>query len=91
MNYGQNSGPEAAQQLTTQQLLASADTTSQAQNRLQTYQQAEQKLVNEVAWLPIGQMTTTFLRSPNIVGIVDNAQAIIPPDDWSQIYRVQPS
>jgi peptide/nickel transport system substrate-binding protein/oligopeptide transport system substrate-binding protein len=89
MNYGQNSGPEAAQQLTTQHMLASADTISQTQTRLQTYQQAEQQLVNEVAWLPVGQMTATFLRSPNIVGFVDNAQSIIPPDDWSHIYRVQ--
>ncbi len=89
MNYGQNTGPTAAQQTTTQQLLASADTINQAQARLQSYQQAEQQLVNDVAWLPIGQVTNTFLRSQDIVGIVDNAQNIVPPDDWAHIYRVQ--
>ncbi len=89
MNYGQNTGSTAAQQTTTQQLLASADTINQAQTRLQSYQQAEQQLVNDVAWLPIGQVTNTFLRSQDIVGIVDNAQNIVPPDDWAHIYRVQ--
>jgi oligopeptide transport system substrate-binding protein len=88
MNYGQNSSSTATQQQATQQLLASADSMELGQSRLRTYQQAEQQLVNDVAWLPIGQVTATFLRSPNIVGFVDNAQGMIPPDDWSRIYRM---
>jgi oligopeptide transport system substrate-binding protein len=89
MNYGQNSGSTASQQQAVQQLLTAADSSMNANTRLQDYQQAEQQLVNDVAWLPIEQVTTTFLRTPNIVGIVDNAQEIIPPDDWAHIYRVE--
>jgi oligopeptide transport system substrate-binding protein len=89
MNYGQNSGRNAAQQQLTQQLLEKADVESQAHTRLLDYQKAEQQLINDVAWLPTSQVTTTFLRSPYIVGIVDNGQNSIPPDDWSRIYRVQ--
>ncbi len=89
MNYGQNSSNNASQQQTTQQLLESADASSQASARMQDYQQAEQQLVDDVAWLPMEQVTATFLRSPNIVGITNNAQNLIPPDDWAHIYRVQ--
>ncbi|HLG78835.1 MAG TPA: ABC transporter substrate-binding protein, partial [Ktedonobacteraceae bacterium] len=89
MNYGQNTSSRAAQQQVIQQQLEDADGTTTASTRLHLYQQAEQQLVNDVAWLPIGQVTNTFLRNPAIVGIVDNGQNSIPPDDWSQIYRVQ--
>lgn len=89
MNYGQNSSNTATQQQAIQQQLATADSTMDENTRLQDYQQAEQQLVNDVAWLPVEQVTSTFLRAPNIVGIVDNAQEIIPPDDWSHIYRVE--
>jgi peptide/nickel transport system substrate-binding protein/oligopeptide transport system substrate-binding protein len=90
MNFGQNTTSTAAQQQIAQQQLASADAnTNNAKQRLQTYQQAEQTLVNNVAWLPIEQETQAFLRNPAIVGIVDNAQNIIPPNDWANIYRVQ--
>lgn len=89
MNYGQNTGTAVAQQLVTQQLLETADGNTQPKARFQFYQQAEQQLVNDVAWLPMEQVTTTFLRTPDIVGIVDNAQGITPPDDWANIYRVQ--
>ncbi len=89
MNYGQNTSSDAARQQLTQQQLETADATMQQSTRSQTYAQAEQQLVNDVAWLPLYQVTTTFLRSPNVVGIVDNAQGIIPPDDWANIYIVQ--
>jgi hypothetical protein len=32
------------------------------------------------------QVTSTFLRKPAVIGIVDNAQGIIPPNDWAKIY-----
>jgi peptide/nickel transport system substrate-binding protein/oligopeptide transport system substrate-binding protein len=90
MNYGQNTSSTAAQQQIVQQQLAAADAnTSNASQRLKAYQQAEQQLINDVAWLPIEQEKQVFLRNPDIVGIVDNAQNIIPPDDWANIYRVQ--
>jgi len=89
MNYGQNTSTTAAQQQAIQKQLEDADANTQQGARLPAYQQAEQQLVNDVAWLPMEQVTATFLRSPSIVGIVDNGQSIVPPDDWAKIYRVQ--
>jgi oligopeptide transport system substrate-binding protein len=89
MNYGQNVGGDAAQQQLTQQTLATADASTKAATRIQAYQKAEQQLVKDVAWLPMEQVTATFLRSPLISGVVDNAQDIPPPDDWAKIYRLQ--
>ncbi len=89
MNYGQNMSATAMQQQTVQQQLEAADANTQQDARFHAYQQAEQQLVNDVAWLPMEQVTTTFLRSPLIVGIVDNGQGSIPPDDWANIYRVE--
>ena len=84
MNYGQNQEQQAVQQQ-----LQTADSTMSASTRSQLYQQAEQQLVNDVAWIPTEQVTQAFLRSPAIVGIVDNGMSITPPDDWSKIYRVK--
>jgi len=89
MNYGQNTSTTAAQQQAIQKQLEDADANTQQGARLPAYQQAEQQLVNDVAWLPMEQVTATFLRSPSIVGIVDNGQSIVPPDDWARIYRVE--
>ncbi|MBV9690249.1 MAG: peptide ABC transporter substrate-binding protein [Ktedonobacteraceae bacterium] len=91
MNYGQNTAPTAAKQQITQQQLEAADAYTQSDKRIQMYQQAEQQLVTDVAWLPMEQVTATFLRTPYIVGIVDNGQNVIPPDDWANIYRVAPA
>lgn len=90
MNYGQNTSLTANQQQTIQQQLAVADGTTDTRTRIQEYQQAEQQLVNDVAWLPMEQVTLPFLRTQYVVGFVDNAQGIIPPDDWATIYKVQP-
>ncbi len=87
MNYGQNTSTTAAQQQATQKQLEAADTNTQQDARLRSYQQAEQQLVNDVAWMPMEQVTNTFLRSPAIVGMVDNGQGIIPPYFWAKIYR----
>lgn len=89
MNYGQNTSSDVAKQQLTQRQLVSADTNFQTSARLQSYQQAEQQLVNDVAWLPVEQETSVFLRKPYVVGIVDNGMGIIPPDDWTGIYMLQ--
>lgn len=89
MNYGQNSSTDAAQQQAIQRQLEAADANPQQENRLQAYQQAEQQLVNDVAWLPMEQVTQTFLRQPYVIGMVDNALGFIPPDDWASIYIAQ--
>lgn len=89
MNYGQNTSSDVARQQLTQQQLLKADTNFQASARLQAYQQAEQQLVNDVAWLPLEQVTSIFLRKPYVVGIVDNGIGIIPPNEWAGIYMLQ--
>ncbi|MGZ6280436.1 MAG: peptide ABC transporter substrate-binding protein, partial [Ktedonobacteraceae bacterium] len=69
-----------------QQQLEKADSNSSEDVRIQAYQQAEQQLANDVAWMPMEQVTSTFLRKTTVIGIVDNAQGIIPPNDWANVY-----
>lgn len=88
MNYGQNSSSDAARQQNTQKQLEAADANFQQEARLQAYQKAEQQLVNDVAWLPMEQVTEVFLRKPYVIGMVDNALGLIPPDDWANIYII---
>ena len=86
MNYGQNSSSDAAAQVTVQNQLVAADTNPNKTARLQQYNDAEQKLINDVAWLPMDQVTAALLRKPCVVGVVDNAQELTPPDDWANVY-----
>ncbi len=86
MNYGQNNSADASQQQDMQKNLAQADSNLNAAQRLQQYVQAEQQLVNDVAWLPIYQQTLTYVQKPCVVGTMGNAFTITPPDDWSKVY-----
>ena len=69
-----------------QQKMEQADGMTDAAARYQTYNEIEQQLVNDVAWLPMEQVAVTYLLKPYIVGVVDNAAALNPPDDWANIY-----
>ena len=53
------------------------------------YQKAEQQLVNDVAWMPMEQVTNVYLLKPYVIGMVGNQQGFIPPDNWANIYIVQ--
>ncbi len=86
LNYGQNKTPFAAEEQTNQQLMEQADGNPDPTSRIQQYNQAEQNLVNDVAWIPRFQFTYDFVRKPCVVGIKDNAQSFIPQDDWGSIY-----
>jgi len=86
MNYGQNNTADAAQQQQVQQALAAADVNPDNASRLQAYMQAEQQLVNDVAWLSIDQAAASQVLKPYVKGMVFNAQLLIPPDDWGKIY-----
>jgi oligopeptide transport system substrate-binding protein len=86
MNYGQNNTSDAAQQQQVQQALAAADVNPDQTSRLQAYMQAEQQLVNDVAWLPMDQVETNQVLKPYVKGLVFNAQGLLPPDDWSAVY-----
>jgi oligopeptide transport system substrate-binding protein len=89
MNYGQNYSNDAAHQQNTQQSLEAADANFSAQPRLQAYQKAEQQLVNDVAWLPMEQVTQVYLLKPYVIGMVNNPQGQFPPDDWAKIFIAQ--
>ena len=52
------------------------------------YNQAEQQLVNDVAWLSIYQQNTTRLVKPHVIGLKFNAADVQPPDSWANVYIV---
>jgi peptide/nickel transport system substrate-binding protein/oligopeptide transport system substrate-binding protein len=89
MNYGQNSSSASSQQQALQTQLETADANFQQDARMQVYQKAEQQLVNDVAWIPMEQVTNVYLLKPYVLGFVDNQQGLIPPGDWANIYIVQ--
>jgi len=86
MNYGQNHSSNASIQQATQALLHQADTNPNEAERLQQYMKAEQQLVDDVAWLPLYQITASFVRKPCVQGIVDNPAGLTPPDDWANVF-----
>lgn len=49
-------------------LMDKADANSNNTERLQQYQQAEQLLVNDVAWIPTGQNKNQYLTRPTVAG-----------------------
>src|SRR5260221_10380029 len=85
-NYGQNSTSDAAQQQAVQQQLEAADINPDQNARLHAYMQAEQQLVNDVAWLPMEQVAISIVLKPYVKGMVFNPQLLIPPNDWGNIY-----
>ncbi|WP_052888549.1 peptide ABC transporter substrate-binding protein [Thermogemmatispora carboxidivorans] len=89
MNYGQNHSPDAAQQQATQKLMEQADAMPNGPARYQSYNQAEQQLVNDVAWLPMEQVQAPYVVKTYVHGFFYNPQQLIPPDYWSQIYITQ--
>ena len=86
VNYGQNHSRNAVQQVTNQQLMEQADVNRNQNARLQQYYQAEQQVVNDVAWLPMYQVGSVSLLKPYVHGTASNALGLTPPDDWSRIY-----
>ncbi|HEY4384868.1 MAG TPA: peptide ABC transporter substrate-binding protein [Ktedonobacteraceae bacterium] len=86
MNYGQNHSAQNAEQVTNQKLMGQADVTSDQTKRLQMYNQAEQQLVNDAAWMPRFQNSLSFVRKPCVVGMKDNPQDMYPPDSWANVY-----
>jgi len=84
-NYGQNFSSDAQQQVATQNTLEKADR-DLGTDRLSLYDQAEQQLVNDVAWMPLFQSDTAVLIKKYVYGTVLNSHGLTPPDDWANIY-----
>ena len=66
--------------------LEAADVNPDQNVRLQQYNQAEQQVVNDVAWMPIEQVRVPNLLKPCVKGVVFNASGVTPPDDWGSVY-----
>jgi len=84
-NYGQNFSSDATAQQAVQTKLEQADS-DQGSDRLSLYNQAEQQLTNDVAWLPLYQSDAVGLIKSYVYGEVPNAQGLTPPNDWANIY-----
>jgi len=85
-NFGQNHGANAAQEQALQQQMEQADIMPPGDARLKTYENIEQQLVNDVAWMPMFQRNITRLLKSYVIGRVFNALSEIPPDDWANVY-----
>ena len=86
INYGQNNTANAADQQQVQRALAAADVNQDQTSRMQAYNQAEQQLVNDVAWLPMEQVAVSQVLKAYVRGMVFNPQLLIPPNDWGNIF-----
>lgn len=88
-NYGQNSSSNATEQQETQQLIAQADGNMDQQQRYQQYAEAEQRLINDVAWIPLFQSVKSTVVKPCLQGWGNSPLEHLPPDDWSKVYLSQ--
>ncbi len=89
INYGQNNNSYAAEQLAVQQELNQADVDLNNTTRLQSYADAEQKIVNDVGWIPLYQSAENYLQNPKIANYAKSyadPQGTIEPMDWANIY-----
>ncbi|MEO8973935.1 MAG: peptide ABC transporter substrate-binding protein [Ktedonobacteraceae bacterium] len=86
MNYGQNHSSDATAQQAIQKQLEAADIDQNPTTRFAAYNAAEQSLVNDVAWLPMEQVTATYLVKPCVNNYVVDHQDLTTPNDWSKVY-----
>jgi oligopeptide transport system substrate-binding protein len=85
-NFGQNKTPESAAQIAVQQSLAQADVERDPAKRLQMYNEAEQLMVDQVAWMPLYQLARSRLLKSYVIGREFNAQDFTPYADWGNIF-----
>lgn len=89
MNYGQNQSTAATAQQAVQKQLEQADVNQDQTSRMQQYNDAEQKIINDVGWIPIYQNEILVMQTTKLKGFDFNALSITAPDDWSKIYISQ--
>ncbi|EFH89388.1 peptide ABC transporter substrate-binding protein [Ktedonobacter racemifer] len=90
-NYGLGKSSDIATQQQTQALMPVADANQNSAERLSQYNKIEQQLVDDVAWIPIVQRQSSYVLKPCVKGVVDNAQLLTPPRDWTNIYKTSDS
>ena len=64
------------------QELATAATNTDSQQRTQQYNDAEQKIVNDVGWIPLIQGSLDVLINPKVQNLAANG----PTKTWSDVY-----
>jgi peptide/nickel transport system substrate-binding protein/oligopeptide transport system substrate-binding protein len=84
-NYGQNLSSAAPQQQQVQKQMLLTDVEQHSARRLASYNQIEQQLANDVAWLSLAQRKLSNVVKPYVAGQTFNPLGLTPPDDWSKI------
>ncbi len=81
-SFGQGNYGQTPEELAVQQELETAATNGDAQQRIQQYNDAEQKLANDVAWIPIIQGVTQVLLNPKVQNYNANGPTETPSDTY---------
>ncbi|GHO82044.1 peptide ABC transporter substrate-binding protein [Dictyobacter formicarum] len=89
MNYGQNNSPMAKDQQAIQAELQKADYMLDKDARAKKYNELEQKLSTEAAWISMYQTAADAMLSPHVHGYSNNPLGVIDPEDWGDIYITQ--
>ncbi|GHO86644.1 peptide ABC transporter substrate-binding protein [Dictyobacter formicarum] len=85
-NYGQNKSANVADQQAVQTELEKADTISDQSARMKMYQDAEQKLVNDVPYITTYQSSYSYLVNPKLKGWKLYPLGSMATDDWANVY-----
>jgi peptide/nickel transport system substrate-binding protein/oligopeptide transport system substrate-binding protein len=67
-------------------LMAQADVDLDQSSQSKLYNQAEQLLVNAVAWIPLNQQKTIYNLNPNVHNFVLNSLGFTPMSSWETTY-----
>ncbi|GER88054.1 ABC transporter substrate-binding protein [Dictyobacter vulcani] len=85
-NYGQNQSSTAAAQQAVQVELEKADVTPDQTARMKMYQDAEQKLINDVPFITTYQSSYGYLVNPKVHGWKIYPLGSMAAEDWLDVY-----
>ncbi len=88
-NYGQNNSSDAAQQQAVQAEMAQADGERDTATRIKLYNDAEQKIVNDVGWITTYQSAYVYSVNPKLQNWRINSLGALATEDWANIYFAQ--
>jgi ABC-type transport system substrate-binding protein len=88
-NYGQNNSAAAADQQAVQADLAKADGLTDLAERVKIYNDAEQKIINDVGWITVYQSSYAYAVNPKLQGWKLDALGVMATEDWANIYFAQ--
>jgi peptide/nickel transport system substrate-binding protein/oligopeptide transport system substrate-binding protein len=88
-NYGQNNSSNAVQQQAVQAEMARADGERDTATRIQLYNDAEQKIVNDVGWITTYQTSYVISTNPKLQNWTPNPLGVLATADWANIYFAQ--